>query len=104
MSIASWMSPFVSSSDLAHLARHLARDLFLVALEDVADAIEVLGALRRRREAPRLVRAFARHRPRHSDVVGVRLLKRADEIVADWPDCGSRTSCPTRDSTHSPLM
>ena len=38
--------------DLPHLARHQARQLLLVALQDLAGGIEDLGAPRRRRVAP----------------------------------------------------
>ena len=65
---------------LPHLARHLARDRFLVALEDVADGVEILGALRRGRQPPRLKRAV-RGVDGGVQIVRVRLLKRADEIV-----------------------
>ena len=49
MSIASWTSPARLGEDLPHLARHEPRELFLVALQDLAGGIEDLGAARGRR-------------------------------------------------------
>ena len=67
--------------DLPHLPGHFAGNRLLVAFEDGADGIEKLGAFRRGRQAPGVVRAAGRF---HSGVhiIAIRFLKCPDQIFA----------------------
>ena len=67
--------------DLAHLARHQARELLLVALQDLARGVEHLGAPGRRRVLPAGERLLRRG-DRGVDVGLAALREEADEIVA----------------------
>src|SRR5207253_1917080 len=60
---------------LSHFPGHLARDFFLVALEDVADAVQELRASRGGRQPPRIERPIRRF-DRGIQIIGIRFLKR----------------------------
>ena len=67
--------------DLAHLARHQPRQLFLVALEDLAGRVEDLGAARRRSVLPAR-EGLLRRRDGRVHVPLVALGEQADEVIA----------------------
>src|SRR5438093_1211906 len=69
--------------DLAHLARHLARELFLPAEHRLARPVKDLPALRRRIEAPSVERS-ARRLDRAIDVRAGRPGDRRDHLACGW--------------------
>jgi hypothetical protein len=66
--------------DLPHLARHVTRELFLALRDDLRDAVEHLGANRRRHQPPGLV-GTARGVERRLDILAVGVLEDADQVV-----------------------
>ena len=90
--------------DLAHLARHVARERFLAVGDELRGAEQNLRAPRRRHQPPVLVRPLgaasmrrARRRP---------ALTSGRRRSGRWysPDCGSRTMSPETDGTQAPSI
>src|SRR5262245_66408093 len=66
--------------DLAHLARHVMRELLFALYQDLAEAEEYLGARRRGRGLP-FREGFARGVYSRPDVFGVRGGEEADDVA-----------------------